>query len=184
MSDTNAIIPLFAAGFYTILLAVPFTRRGQRKQQTRWLLAYLAISIAWEFLVFLTPSIAPPSHIALIALISGTAALGVLTAVHAGWAEHRRWLILSGLAIIVTLIIDILFPDQTFRFSNDGRIRVAYSGLTAFYAWGLLSAYLLVRTWRDYKGTRLPWHANRLLFWSIALLVVFIGEALFFAIST
>ena len=38
----------------------------------------------------------------------------------------------------------------------------------------------MFRTWLDYKRSEFPWHANRLLFWSLVLFIVFLGEALIF----
>ena len=48
--------------------------------------------------------------------------------------------------------------------------------LAVYLAWGGLVGALLITTWREYRKTRFPWHANRLLFWFAVLGTIFLGE--------
>ena len=47
-------------------------------------------------------------------------------------------------------------------------------------AWGALAAALLITTWREYRQTGFPWHANRLLYWFFVLSITFLGELIQF----
>lgn len=177
--EANAFIPLIAAGGYTFLLVFAFTRRDQQERQTRWLLAFLIVSILWEFLVNVAVAIPYPPNLPAKALLVGTTLLGVTTAVFVNWSQRRRWFLFGGLAITVVLALDIYLPAQVINLPYTSRT-ISASDLFTTLAWLLLSGIILSRTWRDYKRTPFPWHANRLLFWLLVLLLTFTGEALIF----
>lgn len=177
--ETNAFIPLIAAASYTLLLIVAFTMRSQQERQSRWLFAFLVISILWEFLVYFAQDITYLPNIPAKLLLVGTTLLGVTTAVFVNWTQRRRWFLFGGLAIAATLLFDIYLPSQSVNIPYTNRT-IGYSDLFTTITWILLSGVILTRTWRDYRRTTFPWHANRLLFWLIVLTFTFGGEALLF----
>ena len=177
--ENNAFLPLTAAGLYTILLLISFTRRDQQERQATWLLFFLVISITWEFFLFFARGITYPPNLPAKILLAGTTLLGVTTAVFVNWSTKRLWLLFGSGAIAATLLLDITMPTQMVDIPYVGR-SITYSNLATSLIWIVLSGAILGRTWRDYRRTTFPWHANRLLYWVIVLLLTFAGEALLF----
>ncbi len=175
----NPIIPLIAIGSYTLLLLTAFTRSDRHTRQTRWLFAFLVISILWEFLVYFSREIFYPPNLPSKVLLIGTTFLGVTSALFVKWEQRKRWFLLGGLAVFTTFALDIYLPAQDVGIPYIQR-SISYSDLFTTVTWLLLSGAILSRTWRDYRRTTFPWHANRLLFWVIVLLLTFTGEALLF----
>jgi len=178
--EANSLAPLIAAGFYTLLLITPFFRRSRQEKQTKWLFAFIILSIIWEFLRYFEPSIAYP-NLPLTTLLVGTALIGVTTAVYVDWPSQQRWLLLGGSAILATILVDIFAPSRTLTLPQTNLPPITYGTLMFYLTWFGLSGFILARTWRNYRGTTFPWHANRLLYWFMALLLTFAGEALIFA---
>ena len=181
MSASNWIdlLPLIAAGGYTLLLMAAFIRHGQQERQARWFLAFLFASAIWEVLRFFAPDLNLPPNFSLKALLIGTLTLGMTTAAYVKWPDLRQWALLGAITIIVTLIADIALPGAEIDIPGTSG-NLTYRGFVSFIAWFFLSSYIFIRTWREYRRSLYPLHANRLLFWSIALLSTFIGEALIF----
>ncbi len=179
LSEITTFIPPIAAGLYTILLIIAFTRRGQQERQTETLLAFLVVSILWEFLVYFARDIAYPPNIPAKAMLMGTTLLGATTAVFVNWSQRRLWLLFGGLAVAATLLLDLYLPNQAVNLPYTSRV-ISFSDLLTTLAWILLSGLILGRVWREFRRTSFPWHANRLLFWIIVLLLTFTGEALLF----
>ncbi|MCP4426517.1 MAG: hypothetical protein GY803_18645 [Chloroflexi bacterium] len=178
LAELTPFIPPIAAGCYTILLVVAFTRRERQDRQTETLLAFLAVSILWEFLTYFTRVVPYLPSIPAKALLLGTTLLGAMTAVFINWSQRRLWLLSGGLAIIVSVLLDIYLP--TVANIPYGSRAISYSDLFTALAWLILSSLILTRVWREYRRISFPWHANRLLFWIIVLLLTFTGEALLF----
>ena len=176
--DIYAISSLVATTAYTILLVVALVHRRRTGEQMKWLSLFLVVSALWElarlfmvdvpyYLVYV------PSKI----LLGGTLVLGLTTAVYVDWPHRRRWLLLGFIAIGLTFLVDAL-PSRVIFLPNLPSFRTPVSVLSHYLAWALLSGYILLKTWYDYRHTRFPWHANRLLYWTIALLLTFTGEGL------
>ena len=180
LQEANIFTSLIATVCYTLLLIISFSRRSQQEKQIRWLLLFLVLSIVWEFVRFFALDLPVLSSLPTVALLVATLALGVTTAVYANWPHQRFWLFLSTIALVATLSIGILLPNQSLNLSSIQLPPVKLERLVSTASWFILSLYLLLRTWREYRRTQFPWHANRLLFWSITLLVIFVGEALLF----
>lgn len=178
--EANSLVPLTAAGGYTFLLLAPFFRRGREEKQTKWLLAFIIVSIVWEFLIYFAPSISQP-NLSLKALLIGTALIGITTAVYVDWPHQRRWFLLGGSAILATILVDLFVPEQTLALPGVSSPAISYGTFTSYLTWFAVSGFILVKTWRNYRDTTFPWHANRLLYWFMALLITFAGEALIFA---
>lgn len=171
------LLPLLGAAAYLILLLIAFTRRGPRAAQTRWLFLYLILGIGWEFALYFAPTLGGPAAVASKVLLVATAVLGVTTAVYREKPATGRWLLLGIMAVLLTTATDLLLANWSVPVGN-GSLNSA--NLVRFGAWFLLSGAMLVQTWRDYRRTPFPWHANRLLHWTFALFITFLGEGLMF----
>ncbi len=171
-------LPLIAVVAYTLLLLGIFVRRSQEELQTRWFLAFLAVSIVWQLILFFGQQWMLPRPVPLKVLLIGTLFLGLTTAVYVNWPRQRRWFLMGALAILLTVAADLLLPGTTLIPLLN--FQASYRGLVGFAIWFLLSGFIFFKTWNDYRTAQFPWHANRLLFWAIALLITFLGEALLF----
>lgn len=178
--EVNVLTSVIVIGAYTLLLLSSFSRRQDQTQQAKWLLALLVMSIGWEFARYFTPELTIPSNIPLHVLLVDTWVLGVMTAIYAQWPKRTVWWILSSLLIGGSLVVNSLLATQTFILPNVDLPPITYGTLAGYTTWIVLNAYLLLRTRRDYKQTTFPWHANRLLFWLIALTLMITGELLVF----
>lgn len=179
-SELFSIIPLIAAIAYTFLLISPSIRRSQQESALKWFLVFLGTSIVWEFFLFFVPfSDLPPTLPSKILLI-GTVFLGMTTAVYVDWPKKNRWFVLASIAILATIAVDIFIPDRVIVPMNISWASITVSSLVSFLTWFALSGTILLRTWLDYRRSEFPWHANRLLFWSLTLFLIFLGEAFIF----
>jgi signal transduction histidine kinase len=182
VSELLGILPLAAVVGYTILLLALFLRRSQQESALRWMAAFLVSSIVWAFLLYVAPLSYLPANLPMKALLVGTMFLGMTTAVFVSWPHQKELLALSIIAILATFLVDLFVPNQIFRLVPSSTWGVfTVSSLISFLTWFALGSLILLRTWRDYRRSAFPWHANRLLFWAVALLVVFSGEAMIFA---
>jgi len=180
-TEIVSILPLLAAVAYTLILIAPSLRRSRQELALKWFLAFLGASIIWEFLLFFVPYSALPPNLPIKALLVGTTFLGMTTAVYVRWPRQSGWLVLAGVAILASILVDLFFPTRSFQlFSGSTWATITVSSVISFLTWFALSFIILLRTWRDYRRTDFPWHANRLLFWVLTLLLVFSGEALMF----
>jgi signal transduction histidine kinase len=176
----NTFIPLIAAGLYTMLLLVTLVKRSQQARQYRWFLGLLATSLLWEFSLYFSTGV-PYPNFALKILVLNTVLLGMTTAVYLEHMPRRRWYALGGTAIIAIILIDIFVPNIKVPALNIPLLpRLTYGTIITYLTWFSLSSLMLLRSWRSYKITNFPWHANRLLYWSISLCIIFVGEVLLF----
>ena len=185
MTSVNifSYLPLFAASLYTLLLVISFVRRSQDEQQSRWFLIFLIASIIWEFLLFFDADLSLPPNFPLKALLVGTLFLGMTTAVYVDWPKQRQWFLFGVAAILLAIAADIFLPNQTIT-TPIANATPTYRGIVSFLVWFLLTSFVFLRTWLNYRTTQFPWHANRLLFWAIGLFITFTGEAFLFFLWT
>lgn len=175
LSNTATLPSLIAIIGYALILLTAFLRRGRQEKQVHYLLAFLLSSILWQFSLILLPDDLYPPHMDMVVLLLGTAILGMTTAVYADWSGLKWQIGASVAAVFTVLIINILLPVQ---YAEIGYRILPIGNVVTNSVWLLMSGYLLVRTWLDYRRTTLPWHANRLLFWAILLFIIFAGEGL------
>ncbi len=180
LSQPSSLLPLVATGYYTILLVISYVRRGPQARLTSWLLAFLGTSIIWELLLIIIPNSGSRPGLTVKLLVLSTAVLGMTTTVFAKWSWRKRALIPVGIIVLAALILDLLFPMSGFTLPTAASTRIRYSSLFSHLSWFGMALYILLRVWRDYRHTTLPWHANRLLFWGLTLLLIFSGEGLIF----
>jgi signal transduction histidine kinase len=173
--QANLYLPLIAAGFYLVLLILPQIRRRPEKSQTTWLVISLSLSIGWEFALYFASNVPIPNFPTIVLLLA-ICGLAATTSAYLDWQPARRYLLLGGTAVLTAILINLLAPHHRFILPN-GRMLMATNGTLAVYlAWGGLTSALLLATWREYRKTSFPWHANRLLFWFTVLCTIFVGE--------
>ncbi len=177
--DTYPLIPLLGAALYTLLLLMPLIKKGQNPAQTRWLLTVIAISILWEFSIFISTQINYPNLSAKILLLSIVAMAGA-TAAFLEWKIPRVGLLLAGFAIIIAFVIDFVAPGHVISLAQFGSLSITTGALIIYLTGFIIAILLLAKTWREYKATAFPWHANRFLYWFMVLFAVFFGELLQF----
>ncbi len=177
--QANLYLPLIASGFYAGILILPQIRRRPEKNQASWLVATLIMSIIWEFSLFFAASI-PVANLPTLLLLLSVCALAGTTSAFLDWRPERKYVILAGTAVLTTLLINLLAPNRTFLLPGGRPLGWPNGTLAAYLTWGGLSGALLITTWREYRKTRFPWHANRLLFWFTVLATGFLGELIQF----
>ncbi|MEM7119107.1 MAG: HAMP domain-containing sensor histidine kinase [Chloroflexota bacterium] len=178
--SADLILAVVVAGFYTLLLLLVFTRRVQKERQTRWLVLYLALSILWVLSLIFEADFSFFPFLSRKVLLLTTTVLGVTTAVYGDWPQPRNWFILGSSLILLTIGADLFFPEQYFFIPNLPDVRFLLGTAVGYGTWAFLGSAILIRTWRHFRNTRFPLHANRLLFWFVLLLAVFAGELLTF----
>ena len=180
LSDINSFIPLVAAGLYTILLVITLFKRNQQNKQRRWLLILIVASLLWEFSFIFVAEISLP-NLSLKVLLLNTVVMAALTAVYIEWTPRRRWVLLVETAVIIALLLDLFVPQVMGAvLPNSPWEQLTYASLLLYTTWAVFSIIISLRSWLIYKNSSLPWHANRLLYWSIALIFIFFGELLQF----
>lgn len=179
-TQLSTLTPLLAAGGYITLLFALLSRRSEQERQVRWLQSFLMLSIIWQLMLLPFPIDAYVPNLSTKALLIGTLLLGMTTAVYLDWPRRRQWILFGSTAVVATLALDFALPAMLFPLPSGVILQPTVGGLASLIVWLLLSASLLLATWRNYQKTPLPWHANRLLYWAIALLTTFVGEALLF----
>ena len=177
--QANLYLPLIAAGLYLGILILPHIRRQQEENLASWLVVTLIISIGWEFSIFFASNI-PLPNLPTIVLLLSICALAGSTSAFLDWQPERRYLILGLTAVLTAVIINILAPGRVFVLPNGQMLAITNGTLAIYLVWGALSGILLITTWREYRKTRFPWHANRLLFWFTVLSTLFLGELIQF----
>jgi signal transduction histidine kinase len=180
LTNSATFLPLLAAGSYIILLVVLLTRQQRQGGQISWLSRFLAISIVWQLAWLPSPLHDWAPNLPAVILLVGTLALGMTTAVYVDWPRHRQWLYLGGVTVIALFVADLIWPAPLTDLPQPLPAAISLGGALAPLLWLILSGTLLVTTWRNYQANRMPWHANRLLYWAVTLLITFTGELLLF----
>jgi signal transduction histidine kinase len=178
LSQFNSFAPLAASVGYTTLIVAGLVRRGRRERVMWWLTAFLSLSIVWEFLILHSGNLPFLPNLSIKLLLLSTAILGALTAAYAEWAHANRWLKIGAFAIVIGLLADLIPPALSVKLPGPNALEISFSNVISHLLWLMLASYLTLATWHHYRRTQLQWHANRLLFWLLALLLTFAGEAM------
>ncbi|HUM69771.1 MAG TPA: hypothetical protein PLK31_13110, partial [Chloroflexota bacterium] len=166
----NQFIPLIGAALYTLLLISPLSRRGQHVAQRRWLVLLLAASVIWEFSLFAAPLVDYPNLSVKFLLLSTILLVG-LTASFLEWKVPRVLLLVVAVAALMAILVDFL-PATNQSALID--LNMSNGVFLSYLVWFAINGLLLGKTWREYKATPFPWHANRLLYWFTVLTAVFL----------
>lgn len=176
---TNQYIPLTGAILYALLLLSPLLRRGQQAAQRKWFIGVIAASIVWELSLYAETSLASPLFSTKILLL-GTFAIAGVTAAYLDWKIPPVVAILAGVAALASLLVALMAPARLLTWIDGRALPLTIGAILTYLIWFALSGLLLAKTWREYKGTPFPWHANRLLYWFVVLSTIFLGELLQF----
>lgn len=133
------------------------------------------LAIIWEFAIFFSNSL-PIANLPTLVLLLSICTLAGTTGAFLDWQPDKRYLFLGGTAVLTAVLINVLAPDRTFVLPNGQMLTFTNGSLAAHLTWAALASTLLLTTWREYRKTRFPWHANRLLFWFSVLALFFLGE--------
>jgi signal transduction histidine kinase len=180
-SQANMLVALVGTAGYLLLFLLLARQRGRWKdRQAFWLLIYLALSAVWQLSlrVDTLESILP--NLSSKILLIGTLLLGLSTAAFVDWTNRRLWLFGGSAAVVATILLELFLPDTLFDTPEFVMVETTIGGFATLITWLVLSAALLVTTWRSYRQNPFPWHANRLLYWAVALLIILIGEGFLF----
>lgn len=181
VAQVNLFLPVVTAIAYLILALRVLLRSDQQGKHTRWFLTFVGVAVIWELLLFLLWQSITLSNVPVKVITSGTLTLSVATAAYLGWPQHRRWLTLAGLTLLVALLLDLLVPREVLWFPDSILFRPTLGSVLTLVIWFSSGLVTLLRTWHSYRQTRLPWHANRLLHWLLFALVTLVGEGLIFS---
>lgn len=180
LPPVSILVPPIFMAIYAFLLLGLIIRLGWQDRQVRWLLALLFGSILWQLAVLPTPLAEQLINLSHKMLLINTFILGMATAAYIEWDKWRLWFILGGLTLLSIFALDLFSPYALFMPSNLTNLRPTIGGLFIIPTWFILNIIMIRAAWLGYRRARLPLHGNRLLFWTMSLLVVLIGEALFF----
>jgi signal transduction histidine kinase len=174
-------LPLGFTALYTFLLLYLLSRNNQpRQRQTRWFFGFVAAVIVWNTAYYFIPNEGRWPNAGLVALTASTTLLAAATAIYVAWPRYRHWLTIGLVGIVAGIVLDTIAPRPllTPGGSLEGRVSF-YPSAGAFLflgVWLFINVSLLLQTWRDYRRTRLPWHANRLLHWDVFLFIIAISQ--------
>lgn len=174
ITEYNAILPLVGAAIYTIILVVLIIRRGRSPQLIGWVLALVGLAIVWEFSLFFEREQAL-QNLPISLLLLSTATLGLLTIRFIDSTLTTGWKVLGSSVLLLVILVNFLKPNTFFVYSD---VTISISQGLSLLTWIVLNGVIIRRTAVSYKNTQFPWHANRLLFWSLILYLIFIAEAL------
>lgn len=171
------MLPLAATAAYTVLLVAIIVRTGLSNARSKWFAAYLVAGLVWSLAHFLLPDLLY-SHINAKLFAASATLLGVTTATHIGQPADRRWLHMGAIPLILAILLDLIWPFPPPLEVRRWVWRPPSGEVLATVTWGALYLLIVGLTWREYRRTRLPWHANRLLHWAIFVSTAAFGELL------
>lgn len=180
-TEIQMFMPLVTAVGYFLLLLWLFVRRREPLKQAYWLMMFVGMSIMWQLGVYLWPSSGGMrAQLQLIPLLWSVGLLYFNTSIFLGSRPRQpvMALILLGLPLAIPFV-DELIPPTYLRWSRM-LIQPTPAGLTAVGLWAFGHLFTLAKTWRSYRHTPFPWHANRYLFWASGVVLVIVGEVLLF----
>jgi len=172
-------VPLVGAIFgFGALAAVFLLNRGLAPRGGWLLVAYLLLASCPALAETLQGQawwvgMPPPQSISSILLVLQLTTLGLLTFFSLGLSGRLGWLTACAIWLVVLAVVGLLLPGVVLPLGQmTAMLAVALAG------WMLFSAGLLLALIYAYLTARLPLHANRVLFWTLALLLCLVGQAL------
>jgi signal transduction histidine kinase len=178
-----AVSFLIALVYLGIVLYVVF-RRQLHGAVALWLTGYAGWSVALSAALAIDNAgfrILDSNFGIWLAVISlcGLAVLGALTMSYLKLRWSLAWLAAAPVLALLTLVVNFADPGRGLIQASwrDALIALNPSAVIVSAAWAAIGAALLVITYREYANTRLPLHANRILWWLIVLPLALLGEA-------
>lgn len=183
LSQLIIFLPLFITVAYTgLLIWLLFYTNQQRQRQTRWFFGFVAALILWNAAYYFIPNEGRWSNADVVFLTASTTLLAATTAIYVAWPRHRPWLIIGIAGIVTGIVLDTVMPRPLFNLKGRVSFHPSAGALLLLGLWFFINTNLLLQTWRDYRRTRLPWHANRLLHWDVFLFIIAVSQL--FTLST
>ncbi len=180
---TLETISLAFAYCYLMVGFIMFLRRAQTNRLVSWGLGYMAASALWQWsTVWSEPTAVGAGLIETGTFVLMTLCAYLLLYTSAAYLEQSlpRWVGLVGLGSVAAIIgVNQLLPLFEFNAVPFLRFRLLGGNLIALISVFILAATAYSWTLNEYRRTPFPWHANRNLFWSYAVLLLLIGEILF-----
>ncbi len=170
-----ALAPILAV-LYAVLLVLVFLRRPALNRLVLWTLIFLGLSAGWQLaserLVAADGSLTIwPAGLLVLGALSRTQA----TAHYLERPLPRWWLPLWA---ALTVLLAIWPGALPFAIPPFWRLASTAGQGGGFILWFILSLAAYGWSLLSTRQTRFPWHANRTLFWSIALLLTLAGDLL------
>ncbi len=167
---------LVAAGIHLALILFLAAKGRATALTDRTLIGFLGASALWLALYALWQPAYYPPNMALVALMFMAFMLIIATASYIGW-RTPRWLQVAGIAPVLVLTSEFVFPEPINSADSIFQFILTIGAIAAIASWGLFSLSAIRHSWRAYRSSHLAWHANRMLYWAIALATLFIGQA-------
>jgi signal transduction histidine kinase len=180
-------VALIVTAGYGLLIGLVFHHGVQRSRAGVWLTGFLissAVIAVISVILEATDRLPMLRHIAMYFWALSTSCLLMLTVEYGGWG-WRRWAIVgtvawvSGVITLDQLTLDVL---PLIGASVESLVRIPElnaGGVFFFFSWLVMAVSLLVLPFYGFTRAPLPLHANRLLYWGVTLLLLFLGQSLF-----
>jgi len=181
-----SFIPLIAVAGFGLLIALLVQYREKWDVLGLWLMGFLGVSAVVSLIAAVL--IAAPGnlwlrHTATYGWAISLIALLFLTLAYGDWGWQRAAAIGMGGWLLLLVLIDS-FAGGIMAVSPmaNGLVRfpqLNIGGLFFLLSWMAMAISLVILTLYSSARARLPLHANRLLYWAGALVLVFFGQLLF-----
>ncbi len=183
---SNVLIPLIAAAGHGLFFTLLLYRQDRRTRMGVWLRSYLVI---WGIVCVISVFVAAVEaahwlrQIATYGWIVSMVMLAFLTLEYGSWWRARLAVISAVLWLVLLGGLDLIAagsPTTLLGFDALLRFpRVNLHGAVAIVTWMIAAVGLIVLSLYGSTRARLPLHANRLIYWTIVLSTVFLGQILF-----
>lgn len=186
----SSIIAIFVSLGYLALLGIVWRyREGLTSHISRWLLATLGMAFLSGLLgLFSTDThFLGQAKLAQPALVIYVVSLMLVfyACLSSSYLQRLRsiqiWLVIGliwWLALLALSFTDASTPFSDAHWFQDFADNASNAGLVATLGWVLISAILLISTFRNFYTARLPELANQALFWGVVMPLVLMGAIL------
>jgi signal transduction histidine kinase len=180
-------VALIVTAGYGLLIGLVFHHGVQRSRAGFWLTGFLvtsAVTAVSAVILEVADGLAMLRHIAMYGWALSTSCLLMLTVEYGGWG-WRRWA-MAGTAgwVVMVVVVDQLTLDvlPLIGASVETLVRIPElnaGGVFFVFSWLIMAVSLLILPFYGSTRAPLPLHANRLLYWGVTLLLLFLGQSLF-----
>jgi signal transduction histidine kinase len=175
---------------YLILIVVTIRQRGGRDSVSRWLSAYLGVSLIFEFAGLLL--ITEPYWFSLGAFLNNLTLyknlIRIFLLLHLSVLFFRRrparvWWLLGGIFFSMMVVLDFILTSSPFLIKF-----VPYDEITGHWIlttsviiiWGVYASRILWRTFRSFRRDQFIITKPRIVYWFLGLSLLIGGDILFF----
>ena len=183
---SNVLVPVIAAAGHGLLLMLLLYRQDQRTRMGVWLGSYLAIWASTCVVAVFLSVVSEAQWLRQVATygwVISTLCIAFLTLEYGAWRWWRAAVVGAILWLVALGVGDLLSQDSPVLVSvlDDLMLfpRFNLGGVAVLLSWVIVASSLLVLVLYGSARARLPLHANRLIYWTIVLSIVFVGQLLF-----